>query len=372
MSKRQLHIIGDSGLDVGLFVTLREALERIHPASPRRLGLVFSAQVSEGQRRIGQQSDLFAEDDLRQTGFEGPVDQVVGVLDRHHARQAVFPGQAEKLHHTPGRFVGNADMADLARGYLFSQDFKLRAYRHIGLFLGRVELVLPEHRHIALRPMQLVEVDVIRFQASQRTLQCGLDIVAIEYPRAVAQPSHGPARPGHLGRQDHLVARLPGEPAANDGLRHEAGLGARRYRVHLRRIDEVDAAFEGVVELRMCLGLGVLLAEGHGAQAHRRNHQIAAAELPILHVVPARFRMQDNAASIPFGRRIMKTLPSLIILISLTACGAEVVGTAAVQAEARKQEIEAAKQIEAQYRQQTEQAMRQGMQRLQEAEGKSP
>lgn len=68
----------------------------------------------------------------------------------------------------------------------------------------------------------------------------------------------------------------------------------------------------------------------------------------------------------------MKTPLSLIILISLTACGVEVVGTAAVQAEARKQEIEAAKQIEAQYRQQTEQAMRQGMQRLQEAEGKSP
>ena len=68
----------------------------------------------------------------------------------------------------------------------------------------------------------------------------------------------------------------------------------------------------------------------------------------------------------------MKILPSLIILISLTACGAEIVGTAAVQAEARKREVEAAKQIEAQYRQQTEQAMRQGMQRLQEAEGKSP
>ena len=34
--------------------------------------------------------------------------------------------------------------------------------------------------------------------------------------------------------------------------------------------------------------------------------------------------------------------------------------------------MEAAKQIEAQYRQQTEQAMQQSMQRLQEAKGKTP
>jgi hypothetical protein len=66
----------------------------------------------------------------------------------------------------------------------------------------------------------------------------------------------------------------------------------------------------------------------------------------------------------------MKTLASLSLSLALTACGAEVVGSAAVQAEARKQEVEAAKQIEAQYRQQTEQALQQGMQRLQDAEAK--
>lgn len=68
----------------------------------------------------------------------------------------------------------------------------------------------------------------------------------------------------------------------------------------------------------------------------------------------------------------MKTLASLTLILALSACGAEVVGTAAIQAETRKQEIEAAKQIEAQYRQQTEQAMQQSTQRLKDAEGKTP
>jgi outer membrane lipopolysaccharide assembly protein LptE/RlpB len=68
----------------------------------------------------------------------------------------------------------------------------------------------------------------------------------------------------------------------------------------------------------------------------------------------------------------MKTLASLTLCLALSACGAEVAGTAAIQAEARKKEMEAAKEIEAQYRQQTEQAMQQSLQRLKDAEGKTP
>lgn len=68
----------------------------------------------------------------------------------------------------------------------------------------------------------------------------------------------------------------------------------------------------------------------------------------------------------------MKTLASLTLTLALAACGAEVAGTAAIQAEARKKEMEAAKEIEAQYRQQTEQAMQQSMQRLKDAEAKTP
>jgi hypothetical protein len=68
----------------------------------------------------------------------------------------------------------------------------------------------------------------------------------------------------------------------------------------------------------------------------------------------------------------MKTLLSLTLLTLISACGVETVGTAAIQAEARKHEAEAAQQMQVQARQQIEQAMQQGMEqsqrRAQEAE----
>jgi dethiobiotin synthetase len=68
----------------------------------------------------------------------------------------------------------------------------------------------------------------------------------------------------------------------------------------------------------------------------------------------------------------MKTLASLAMATLLCACGAETVGTAAVQAQARKQEVETVQQTEARLRDQAEEAMRLNQEKLRAAEDGKP
>jgi outer membrane lipopolysaccharide assembly protein LptE/RlpB len=68
----------------------------------------------------------------------------------------------------------------------------------------------------------------------------------------------------------------------------------------------------------------------------------------------------------------MKTLTSLAALSLLAACGAETVGTAAIQAKAREQEMQAAREAQEQIRQQMEQSLQTSLRRQEEAEGKQP
>ncbi len=56
------------------------------------------------------------------------------------------------------------------------------------------------------------------------------------------------------------------------------------HRVHLGGIDEVDALTQGIVQLGMRVGLAVLLPESHGAQADRRDGQVAVAEKDCIHL----------------------------------------------------------------------------------------
>lgn len=58
----------------------------------------------------------------------------------------------------------------------------------------------------------------------------------------------------------------------------------------------------------------------------------------------------------------------LIYLLGLAGCGAETVGTAAVQAEARQREIEEAKRVEDAVRKQAEAALQQGAAQIRAAE----
>ncbi|MNC78552.1 hypothetical protein D3C75_1307890 [compost metagenome] len=76
------------------------------------------------------------------------------------------------------------------------------------------------------------------------------------------------ARAGHLAGQDPLGTITAGlEPVADDALGGGVGFRARRYRIHLGGIDEIDPGSLGAFDLGERLGLVILLAPGHGAQA---------------------------------------------------------------------------------------------------------
>jgi hypothetical protein len=75
------------------------------------------------------------------------------------------------------------------------------------------------------------------------------------------------------------------QPAADVAL-GQSLRRARHHGVHFRRVDEVDAALEGVVELAVRFGFGVLLAPGHGAEADFADVQLAVPSCTLSMVAP--------------------------------------------------------------------------------------
>ncbi|MCY1243041.1 hypothetical protein D9M72_560440 [compost metagenome] len=109
----------------------------------------------------------------------------------------------------------------------------------------------------AVRPMDLVEVDIVGFQASKAGVDCLFD--AFRRGRT-AIANIGPAGAGDLGREHDVVAAAAlCQPLADEALGIAVGLGReRRRRVEFCRIDEIHALVEGVVQLFMRFGDGIL------------------------------------------------------------------------------------------------------------------
>jgi hypothetical protein len=82
---------------------------------------------------------------------------------------------------------------------------------------------------------------------------------------------------------DLVSLLLPRKPSADDGLGAALGLAFGRYRIDFRRIEHVDAAVDRTIHLRVTFGFGVLLAEGHSAEAELAHLQPGAAKLAITH-----------------------------------------------------------------------------------------
>src|SRR5690606_19093299 len=169
---------------------------------------------------------------------------------------------------TPGGFVGQADMADLAGAHQVVQYLQGILYGS-DLLLGVVLVAeLAEEAGVPGRPVQLIEIDMLGLQAPQTALQCSGDVLTGEAGGAVADMVHGPARPGDLGGEDppRALATLA-KQLADDALAGTLGFAPGRYRVHLRAVDEVDAGVARTIDLGKGIALGVLLTPGHGAQA---------------------------------------------------------------------------------------------------------
>ncbi|MCY1354534.1 hypothetical protein D9M69_409160 [compost metagenome] len=133
--------------------------------------------------------------------------------------------------------------------------------------------------------MQLVEVDPVGLQALEAGVEGGDDVLAVVSELAVADVLDAVARAGDLAGDDPLgaVAAAP-EIVADDLFGLAVGLGARRHRVHLGGVDEIDPGRAGPVDLRERFVLAVLLAPGHGAQAKSADLEVGAAQLTEIHM----------------------------------------------------------------------------------------
>ena len=112
-----------------------------------------------------------------------------------------------------------------------------------------------------------------RRSTRQAGIERGDDVATVEVRPIVADPVHRRG-PCHLGGQNDPVPVPPrSEPCADDFLGPTIGLGTGRDRIHLCRVDEIDAVIQRVIHLRVSVGLVVLLAERHGAEADGAHFQ---------------------------------------------------------------------------------------------------
>lgn len=89
-----------------------------------------------------------------------------------------------------------------------------------------VETDCTEHRHVAFRPVYLVEIDIVSLQARKAGLDGGENLLAID-ARAVAYPGKSARGAGNLGGDDEAVARLMFEPGADVAFSQVLCCGAR-------------------------------------------------------------------------------------------------------------------------------------------------
>ena len=229
---------------------------------------------------------MFTNGNLRQAHFKAAVEQVVGVLDRHCTRPAAGFGQGEELHGAPRRFVGQANVADLAGLHLFVQGFERFLQWGEVVFVLVLVAQLAEEVGAALRPVQLVEVDPVGLQALEAGVEGCADVLAVVAQVAIADIVDGVAGAGDLaGKHPVGAVATAFEVVANVAFGGGVGVGLGRYRVHFCGVEEVDPRGLGPFDLREGLCLAVLLAPGHGAQRDRADIQIGAAQLSVIHRV---------------------------------------------------------------------------------------
>lgn len=222
---------------------------------------------------------------LGQVEIELAAQQVIFVLHGDQARQAPLLGDAQPLGNAPGRLVGDADMAQLA--FLDERAQRFQHVLDIGQRIGRilpVRRVVPGAIEIVAAtagPVDLVEIDAVGLEPPEAGFE-GLAQGLAGGAAAIADEVHRPA--GDFGSQDPLVA-LAGlfEPVADDFLGPARGFGAARHGIDFGRVHEIEARFQCHVDLGMALGLGILAAPGHGAQAEFGHEQVGAAKGLQLH-----------------------------------------------------------------------------------------
>jgi len=74
--------------------------------------------------------------------------------------------QLQKAHHTPGRLIGQTDMSDLSLLHLFVQHLQgFQKWREMFIVFG-FKTELSKEVGLAFRPVQLIQIDIVRLQTS--------------------------------------------------------------------------------------------------------------------------------------------------------------------------------------------------------------
>ena len=115
-----------------------------------------------------------------QTHLIATVKQAVRILDSDDTRQIVFIRQVQIAHYAKGRFVRDANVADFSRALALGQRFQRFQQRYGGGTLIPAVAELTKAVGWALRPVHLIQVEVVGLQALQAGVQCGADILTIE------------------------------------------------------------------------------------------------------------------------------------------------------------------------------------------------
>ncbi|MNZ94649.1 hypothetical protein D3C78_1137630 [compost metagenome] len=181
--------------------------------------------------------------DLRQGNLKTAVQQAIGVLNRNDTRQLMFFSQLQVTHYTPWRFVRHPDIADFTGTHLFGQRFQRFQQGDGGLIVGVLIIELAEVVGRALRPVQLVEIEIIGVESFQAGVQRDTNIFAIQRLLRADAAVGTAHRPGNLAGQHYLftVAACL-DPTADVLLGQPLGFRAGRYRVHLCGVNQVDAS----------------------------------------------------------------------------------------------------------------------------------
>ena len=152
------------GAGLGVGVAGKVVKQRQAAARGPRIIQVLAAQHAKAQRRIGQQPDLLALGKLGQADLEGPVQEIVRVLNADDARLLLFPREAQIFSRAPGRLVGDADMPHLAGLHELGQRRQGLLNRHAVFLGGMVIAEFAEEIGVPLRPVQLIQINIVCLQ----------------------------------------------------------------------------------------------------------------------------------------------------------------------------------------------------------------
>lgn len=234
-------VLGEAGL-----LELRVGLAQV-VAVEAGLGVHPSGKQAAAQRTVGQYDDAVALGVGQHVGVDGAFEQVVGRL---HAGQR---GELAEAVHLFRRIVAHADGEYLA--------VAAQALQFAGGFLVR---------HQRVRPVDLVQVDAIGFQPSQRVLDLPADAcgggVAVDAGIAPLQR--------RLGGDHRLVAQTL------QGLADDL-LGVAEA-IDRRSVDQVDPGFhrapDGFHRRRVVSAAPHPAADGPGAEADARDRRVDALD----------------------------------------------------------------------------------------------